>query len=59
MEDSMEYEVTFKVRMEADKFVLELNPTDREDIVKDEVLSVLYDLEDGIIDFMEVTEVSL
>jgi hypothetical protein len=52
----MEYEVTFKVRMEADKFILELDPTDREDIVKDEVLSVLYDLEDGIIEYMEVTE---
>lgn len=53
----MEYEVIFKVRMEADKFILELNPTDREDIVKDEVLSVLYDLEDGIVEFMEVNEV--
>jgi hypothetical protein len=57
MEANMEYEVIFKVRMEADKFILELNPTDREDIVKDEVLSVLYDLEDGIVEFMEVNEV--
>tara|TARA_R100000951_G_C2606349_1_gene169781 strand:+ start:812 stop:991 length:180 start_codon:yes stop_codon:yes gene_type:complete len=57
MEDNMEYEVIFKVRMEADKFILELSSTDREDIVKDEVLSVLYDLEDGIVEFMEVNEV--
>ena len=56
-EDSMEYEVTFKVRMEADQFVLELDQTDREDLVKDEVLGVLYDLEDGIIEFMMVTEI--
>jgi len=53
----MEYEVTFKVRMEADQFVLELDQTDREDLVKDEVLGVLYDLEDGIIEFMMVTEI--
>ena len=56
-EDNMEYEVTFKVRMEADQFVLELDQTDREDLVKDEVLGVLYDLEDGIIEFMMVTEI--
>tara|TARA_B110000977_G_scaffold179754_1_gene238645 strand:- start:5800 stop:5967 length:168 start_codon:yes stop_codon:yes gene_type:complete len=53
----MEYEVTFKVRMDADQFVLELDQTDREDLVKDEVLGVLYDLEDGIIEFMMVTEI--
>ena len=53
----MEYEVTFKVRMEADQFVLELDQTDREELVKDEVLGVLYDLEDGIIEFMMVTEI--
>jgi len=53
----MEYEVTFKVRMEADQFVLDLDQTDREDLVKDEVLGVLYDLEDGIIEFMMVTEI--
>jgi hypothetical protein len=54
----MEFEVTFKVRMDADQFVLDLEQTDREDLVKDEVLGVLYDLEDGIIEFMEVNEVS-
>lgn len=53
----MEYEVTFKVRIEADKFVLDLEPTTREDIVKDEVLGVLYDLEDGEILYCEVEEV--
>jgi|TARA_R110000764_G_scaffold69318_1_gene143510 hypothetical protein len=57
MEGNMEYEVTFKVRMEPDQFVLELDQTDREDLVKDEVLGVLYDLEDGIIEFMMVTEI--
>ena len=55
----MEYEVIFKVRMEAEKFIFELSSTDREDIVKDEVLSVLYDLEDGIVEFMEVSEVGV
>ena len=59
MEANMEYEVIFKVRMEADKFIFELSSTDREDIVKDEVLSVLYDLEDGIVEFMEVNEVGV
>ena len=54
----MEFEVTFKVRMDVDQFVLDLEQTDREDLVKDEVLGVLYDLEDGIIEFMEVNEVS-
>ena len=54
----MEFEVTFKVKIDADQFVLDLEQTDREGIVRDEVLNVLYDLEDGIIEFMEVNEVS-
>lgn len=54
----MEFEVTFKVKMDADQFILELDQTDREAIVRDEVLNVLYDLEDGTIEFMEVNEVS-
>jgi hypothetical protein len=55
----MEFEVTFKVKMDADQFVLDLEQTDREGIVRDEVLNVLYDLEDGTIEFMEVNEVNV
>lgn len=54
----MEYEVTFKVKIDADQFILDLDQIDRESIVRDEVLNVLYDLEDGTIEFMEVNEVS-
>ena len=54
----MEYEVTFKVKIDADQFILDLDQIDRESIVRDEVLNLLYDLEDGTIEFMEVNEVS-
>ncbi len=54
----MEYEVTFKVKIDADQFILDLDQIDRESIVRDEVLNVLYDLEDGTIEFMEVNEVN-
>lgn len=53
----MEYEVTFKVKIDSDNFILDLNQSDREDIVKDEILGVLYDLEDGEVLYMDITEV--
>ncbi len=42
----MEYEVTIKVKMEADYFYWDLSSVDRENALQEEVNNILHDVDD-------------